>query len=395
MLKKPRVGLIGEFGDFGGTTVSSGHLSELLSDSLEMVPIRFAMSGAEEDWAGRVEVRERPGRSPAYVVFAADFNIERILVPELGDQMLNKELRVRSWAEQALSIARRERLDAIHVYGGYGELAFIGAYVSALIDKPLVLTFCGQDLERRIFGAAYPHLKAAAEQAVLVTCKSEKAQRIVERLLRPAAPIRIIRNHVAEADFDLEAVVERRGDDPVIGCFGEFRRVVGLDVLLCAYGTLVTQRPLTLALGGPIRATEAAYFNRRIEALPEQARVWRMGRIPHARMLAACRACDLIVAPSYADTSPFKVLEAMLAGVPLVTTTAGGIPELVTPEHEALLIEPGDAEGLAQAIARILDDPELGRSLAERARARVLSEFTRERERGDWLAAYRASEILA
>jgi glycosyltransferase involved in cell wall biosynthesis len=388
--RRPRVGLIGDFGDFGGSTVSSGHMADLLGDHVRMVPIRFETSRAEEDWAGRTELQELDPQRRAYTVYAADFNIERVLVPELGPQMLNKELRTRSWAEQAVRIAEREGLEAIHVYGAYDDRALIGTYVAALLDKPLILTFCGQDLERRIFGAPFAQLRAAAQHAAVVTCKSNKAARIIARLLDPAGKIRIIRNHVAADDFDPDAEFPRWSAEPIIGCFGEFRRVVGLDVLIRAYAQLLAQRPLTLALAGPIRATEAGYFNRCLETLPPEARVWRMGRVPHRRMLAACRACDLIVAPSYADTSPFKVLEAMLSGVPLVTTTAGGIPELVEHEREALLVEPGDHDALAGAIARLLDNKGFAQALAGRARARVMTEFSRERERNAWIEAYRS-----
>jgi len=390
MSARPRVGLLAdEASSGGGSAVSSLRIVRLLNAHLEMIPISFELSLREEDWAGRITQVDSAGR-PAYRVTAADFFVDLVLVPELGERMLNAELRIQSWADKAVEIARREKLDAIHVYGAYGKRPILGTYIATMIEKPLILTFCGQDLERRVFGDAFIHLKQAAENATLITCKSEKAARVVRGLLRPSAEVRIIRNHVDEDYFEREVKIDAWTPGPVIGCFGEFRRVVGLDVLLHAYAQILETRQTTLALGGPITPSEAGYFNRQIEALPNNARVWRMGKLPHRHMLAAYRACDLIVAPSFADTSPYKVLEVLLAGVPLVATTAGGIPELVHNEVEALLVEPGDADALAHAIMRLLDDQELREKLVEGGRSRVRTQFNRQREQLEWKDAYRS-----
>jgi glycosyltransferase involved in cell wall biosynthesis len=290
--------------------------------------------------------------------------------------MLSRQLTLRARAEQVLAIAADEHFDAVHAYGCYDDRAFVASYVASLLNKPLILTFCGQDLERSIFGL-------------------EKAKRLLCQLFKPKAEVRLIHNHISEDYFDPDAVIEPWGDTPIIGCFALFRRIVGLDVLLSAYTRLLGQRELTLALGGPIVPADLEFFNRQIEALPDNARVWRMGKVPHHKMLAAYRACDLIVTPSYADACPHKVLEAMLAGIPIVGTTAGGIPELLRNDKEALLVEPGDDEALARAIAELLDNPGLSQRLASQAQARVLTRFTREREQSKWISAYQSIGLCA
>lgn len=390
MPTKPHIALIGEsIKDFGGSVVSSGRMTSLLADNVEMVPISFESSSRGEDWAGLVRTVEAQGKR-AYIIESADSSSGGRQTPDIGERMLSRELMFRSWAEHTLAITTRENVDAIHAYGAYKGRPFVAAYVAALLDRPLILTFCGQDLERGIFGYGFAHIKQAVDNAALISCKSGKAAAILRRLFKPSAEIRIIRNHVSDTYFDPDATIEPQDSGPIIGCFAEFRRIVGLDVLLRAYARILRERELTLALGGPFVPTEKEYFNRQIEALPANARIWQMGKLAHPKMLAACRACDLIVAPSYADTSPYKVLEAMLAGVPIVTTTAGGIPELVRHEEEALLVEPGDDAALAAAIARLLDNPALAQRLAARARARVLAHFTREREQSDWIRAYQS-----
>jgi glycosyltransferase involved in cell wall biosynthesis len=68
-------------------------------------------------------------------------------------------------------------------------------------------------------------------------------------------------------------------------------------------------------------------------------------------------------------------MEAMAAGTPCVSTRVSGIPELIEDGHEGLLVPERDPAALAQAIARLLDDPDLGKTLAIAARAKVEREF--------------------
>lgn len=82
---------------------------------------------------------------------------------------------------------------------------------------------------------------------------------------------------------------------------------------------------------------------------------------------------DVFVLPTRADFSPMAVVEAMAAGLPIVTTRVGAIPEQVVDGETGLLTRPGDAVDLARALAALLDDPErlraygaAGRSRAER-----------------------------
>lgn len=78
-------------------------------------------------------------------------------------------------------------------------------------------------------------------------------------------------------------------------------------------------------------------------------------------------AASLVVIPSHTEGSPNVLLEAMVAGVPVIATSVGGIPEMVTGEKEALLVDPGNPTGMALAIERALGNAELRRYLAAAA----------------------------
>lgn len=87
------------------------------------------------------------------------------------------------------------------------------------------------------------------------------------------------------------------------------------------------------------------------------------------------QAADVFACSSYEESSPRVVLEAMALGAPILASAVHGVPELVRPALEATLVPPGDTAAWAEALARLLGSPTIGRELAARARARVVSEF--------------------
>jgi glycosyltransferase involved in cell wall biosynthesis len=103
---------------------------------------------------------------------------------------------------------------------------------------------------------------------------------------------------------------------------------------------------------------------------------------------AACLAL-----PSYDEGLPLALLEAMLAGVPVVATSVGGVPEIVEHGRHALLVAPRDPEALATALARVLDDPKLAERLSEAARQHACAEYAPDRLADRVSALYR--EVLA
>ena len=86
---------------------------------------------------------------------------------------------------------------------------------------------------------------------------------------------------------------------------------------------------------------------------------------------------DILILPSLSNEgSPLVTLEAMAAGVPVVASTVGGIPEQIWHDREGLLVPPGDAAALSEAVVSLLRDPARARRLGEAGRRRVSSEFS-------------------
>jgi glycosyltransferase involved in cell wall biosynthesis len=101
------------------------------------------------------------------------------------------------------------------------------------------------------------------------------------------------------------------------------------------------------------------------------------GFVPDVR--AKLAEADVFVLPSRGDNAPISILEAMAAGLPVVSTRVGGIPELVTDGETGLLVAPDDPEGLADAIDRLASDAAFRSRLGERGAVRVAEEFSVQR----------------
>lgn len=149
----------------------------------------------------------------------------------------------------------------------------------------------------------------------------------------------------------------------------------GHDVLLDAAARIVRRQPgvrFQIVGDGPRREALVA----RAAMLGLSANVRFMGHCDNIPQLLS--ESDVFAFPSFMEASPNSVLEAMAAGLPIVATRAGGIPEVVHDERTGLLVPPGNADAMASAILRLLEDPALAARLGASAHQSVESRFTFE-----------------
>jgi glycosyltransferase involved in cell wall biosynthesis len=127
-------------------------------------------------------------------------------------------------------------------------------------------------------------------------------------------------------------------------------------------------------------------LERQISELELVGRVHLLGSIPDPAAVIA--AGDLFVLSSSQEGLGTSILDAMALGVPVVATTAGGIPELITP-GTGLLSPPRDSPALAESVRRVLQDTQLREALSVAGRRRA-QEFTGERMAAGLLQVYRS-----
>ncbi|HEX6006227.1 MAG TPA: glycosyltransferase, partial [Burkholderiales bacterium] len=120
-----------------------------------------------------------------------------------------------------------------------------------------------------------------------------------------------------------------------------------------------SQARLTIVGSGPALPALA----RIVDELGLRTAVTFTGRLDNERVAELYRSCDLMLNSSRVDNMPISLLEAMASGVPIVSTAAGGIPDLVDDGKTALLVPVGDERAMAAAALRVLTDRELACSL--------------------------------
>jgi len=182
-------------------------------------------------------------------------------------------------------------------------------------------------------------------------------------------PFVVVPNFVADPapPADFAQLMRSLPDEPFFLFVGDVRSDKGADALLEAYGRMTKPPPLVL-IGKVWPETPS---------IPKGVTLLRDW--PNGAVRQAMRRSIALVAPSvWAEPFGIVVAEAITAGRPVVASAIGGIPEIVRHEREALLVEPGDAGALAQALARIAADDLLRDRLAANAvlRARAFTPST-------------------
>jgi glycosyltransferase involved in cell wall biosynthesis len=109
----------------------------------------------------------------------------------------------------------------------------------------------------------------------------------------------------------------------------------------------------------------------------------------------ALRKADLLVVPSSSEGLPAVIMEAMASGLPVIASEIDGIPELVRDGETGLLVPPCNAERLAEAIIRLLDDPSLARRMGETGRRLVAQCHDADRNAHALLRAIFSDTVVA
>ena len=200
-----------------------------------------------------------------------------------------------------------------------------------------------------------------------------------------AARVTVVHNGIDAAPFDAvtpdaaracRAALDLPADAVLALHVGRFHPWKGQQVLLDA---LVRDSRLVAAFAGaPLFGEEAfaAELRDRAAALGVAARVRWLGIRDDVPVLM--KAADVVVHSStYPEPFGRVIVEAMLAGTPVVAARAGGVPEIVDDGVTGWLVAPGDAVALAAAIARVVDQPAVARAVAARAGTEARARFTR------------------
>jgi glycosyltransferase involved in cell wall biosynthesis len=191
----------------------------------------------------------------------------------------------------------------------------------------------------------------------------------------------------AEEVGNLRRQLEIRPDERVLVTIGRFSTEKGHSDLISAMVRLTRMLPDV-----PIRhvlvgdGLERHNVEHAADAAGVRSRFIFAGYHQDVRPFYAL--ADIYVLSSHSEGSPNVLLEAMTAGVPIVATAVGGVPETVRHEETALLVQPHDPEQLAEAVARLLNDDSLRRVFAGAASRDVATRFSPDAYRRSLISIY-------
>ncbi len=114
-----------------------------------------------------------------------------------------------------------------------------------------------------------------------------------------------------------------------------------------------------------------------------------MGRLERDQVVRLYQQADAMLNPTLVDNMPNSVLEALACGVPVVSTSVGGVPFIVEHERTALLVPPRSPEAIADALRRLMNDAALQAALAEQGREEV-ARYSWSQVKPQWLSLYQS-----
>ena len=154
----------------------------------------------------------------------------------------------------------------------------------------------------------------------------------------------------------------------------------GLETAMETFQLLekVQKRPIEWRIIGVPNNSHYERVCRKITGLQKNTNFKILGLMPSDDIINELLHADVFVHPSHIDNSPNSLCEAMLLGLPIVSTNVGGIPSLLKDPDEGFLVQNGDPYAMAGAILTILTHSDLAETMAKNARQRALARHERQ-----------------
>jgi glycosyltransferase involved in cell wall biosynthesis len=235
--------------------------------------------------------------------------------------------------------------------------------------------------------------RVTVRRARHVVCETAFAAEFV-RQQNPAAVVHTLSTPIREEWFQIARRLE--GGAPLEVLFvGWVVPEKGIEVLLPAFSRVVKEYPHSVLhlVGAYDRAYHARVLLPLVSRLGLEDRVIFHGQQPFAVVAERLSRAAVLVLPTLMDTAPNVLAEARAAGVPVVASAVGGIPELIDDGVDGVLVPPRSPERLAAAIASLLRDPAAATAMGERGRDRVRRDHRAPAQVAKLLDVYR--EVLA
>jgi glycosyltransferase involved in cell wall biosynthesis len=288
---------------------------------------------------------------------------------------LDRRTRAHAWAWWPLvRLLHNERVDVIHAHK-FGSNVW-GVLFGRLCGVPVVVTHeHGWSFEGRAKTIMDRELIARGSNAFVAVSREDRRRMIELERISPETAV-FVPNGIAAlpppSGRDMRAELGIGAADPIVTTVGFLRQPKAMDVLIEGVARIAPRFPgLKVLIVG--EGADRPVYEALIDRLGVQGSVKLLGLRSDVPDLLA--ASDVAVLSTNSEGSPLSVMEYMDAGLPVVATRVGGIPDLIDHGVQGLLVEPQDPAGLGDAIAQLLSDPDQAMRMGEQGRERRRREF--------------------
>ena len=270
------------------------------------------------------------------------------------------------------NLARAQGVGHLHAHFGT-EATHLAMLVSRLAGIPYSFTAHAKDIyDQSVDGAL---LRQKIREAKFVVTVSDYNRRHLAELVTEEMATKLIRlyNGIDLDRFQPDQSTLRKSD--LILAVGRLEQKKGFQDLIQACALLGDTRPVRCLIVGEGRERQTLENEIRRLSLGEQ--VVLAGAQTQEQLIKTFKLATVLVLPCVIsstgdrDALPTVLLEAMAAGLPVISTRLAGIPEIIEDGKTGLLVPPGEPAQLARAIAEVLDHPELQQSFGRAGRAKV------------------------
>ncbi len=173
----------------------------------------------------------------------------------------------------------------------------------------------------------------------------------------------------------------------VIGCIKSLENIYKIDVLIRAFSVLEKKHPgARLMIIG--HGSQAEKLQQLVKELGLEEKVLFTGRVPFSEVANYYNMLDVLVNISEYESFGVSVIEAMACGKPVVVSNVGGLMEIVEDDTLGLKVNVDAVDETAEAIERLMTDPELYASISENARKHVSEKYNWENNLSDMIRLY-------
>jgi len=282
-----------------------------------------------------------------------------------------------------LLLRRVPRADVVHVFSA----SYYSYLLSAAPALAIARLFGRKSILNYRSGEADDHLANWKRTAIPTIRWADvivvPSRYLVDVFARYDLPARAIYDII---ELDRFRYRERTAPSPVFATSRLLEPLYNVPCVLRAFARIQARYPearLTVAGEG--------YLRPELESLARELKLRNtefIGRVPFEAMPDFYDSADVYLTATSLDNMPGSITESLVAGLPVVSTNAGGIPYIVTHEETALLVDIDDDAALAEAAIRLLEEPGLAARLSRNGREQC-RKFTWEAVRDSWIALYR------